>query len=667
MERNPKKPSLAETHPELAKQWHPTKNGDLSPEDFISGSGKKVWWFCDKGEDHVWEKRIVDQTEVNKCPFCNNRKLSLTNSLKTKFPEIAQQWHPTKNNNLKPSDVIYSSGKKVWWKCSKAEDHEWQTTIEKRTSGTNCPFCSGSKADNKNNLKAKRPLLAKEWHPTKNGKLKPEDITPRSDQKVWWKCPVAEDHVFLSSPNRRLSYEKKRITFSCPFCRGLKVSKSNSLYHQNPIITKQWHPTKNQELTPKDVTTGSSIKVWWKCPKAEDHEWLERVGSRSTKKSCPFCEGQRVSKTNSFAINYPELVKLWHPTKNKDLNPEDFVSGSGKKVWWKCNDFDDHDHKTMIYTKVKGHGCPYCTGRKQTKSVSFGVKHPDIAKQWHPSKNGKKSPFDVSEFSHDNIWWKCPVAEDHVWQATPATRSRKPLCPMCASSRIVESNSFYSKYPDLVKEWDFEFNKKLNPRILAPTSDKKVWWKCNISSDHRWKTSIVARTNAGTGCPYCTLTPQSKQELIITFELLKFFKDINPKGYKTRLNGVLRAIDIFIPDLNLAIEFDGSYWHKDKRAIDKIKSEMLMDEGYQVIRIREQPLKKIHENDIISKLPYNGKEISDNILKRILELYPVKGPLKQKIQNYISKDGLQNEKALDKYIDQILEEKAASRSISYNS
>ena len=123
MERNPKKPSLAETHPELAKQWHPTKNGDLSPEDFISGSGKKVWWFCDKGEDHVWEKRIVDQTEVNKCPFCNNRKLSLTNSLKTKFPEIAQQWHPTKNNNLKPSDVIYSSGKKVWWKCSKAEDH----------------------------------------------------------------------------------------------------------------------------------------------------------------------------------------------------------------------------------------------------------------------------------------------------------------------------------------------------------------------------------------------------------------------------------------------------------------------------------------------------------------------------------------------------------------
>ena len=28
-----KKKSLAETHPEVAKQWHPTKNGNLTPFD----------------------------------------------------------------------------------------------------------------------------------------------------------------------------------------------------------------------------------------------------------------------------------------------------------------------------------------------------------------------------------------------------------------------------------------------------------------------------------------------------------------------------------------------------------------------------------------------------------------------------------------------------------
>lgn len=88
---------------------------------------------------------------------------------------------------------------------------------------------------------------------------------------------------------------------------------------------------------------------------------------------------------------------------------------------------------------------------------------------------------------------------------------------------------------------------------------------------------------------------------------------------------------------------------------------MLMDEGYQVIKIREQPLKKIHENDIVCKLPYNVKEITDNILKKIMELYKVKDSMKLKIENYISKDGLQNEKALNRYIDQILTQKAKKK------
>ena len=137
------------------------------------------------------------------------------------------------------------------------------------------------------------------------------------------------------------------------------------------------------------------------------------------------------------------------------------------------------------------------------------------------------------------------------------------------------------------------------------------------------------------------------------------FKDINPKGYKTKINGKIKAIDIFIPLLKLVIEFDGSYWHKDKLALDKIKSEMLMDEGYKVIRIREEPLKKIHENDIVSTHPYNGKEITDNILKRILETNDIfKIPMLNKMYEYLKKDGLQNEKGLDRYIDQILTEKA---------
>lgn len=36
----PKGKSLAEVHPDLASQWHPTKNVDLTPFDVTKGSGK---------------------------------------------------------------------------------------------------------------------------------------------------------------------------------------------------------------------------------------------------------------------------------------------------------------------------------------------------------------------------------------------------------------------------------------------------------------------------------------------------------------------------------------------------------------------------------------------------------------------------------------------------
>ena len=87
-------------------------------------------------------------------------------------------------------------------------------------------------------------------------------------------------------------------------------------------------------------------------------------------------------------------------------------------------------------------------------------------------------------------------------------------------------------------------------------------------------------------------------------------------------------------------------------------SELLVDEGYKVIRIREKPLKKIHENDIISTHPYDGKRITDNILTRILDLFELDSKTASRIKNYLEKDSLQNEKGLNRYIDKILREKA---------
>ena len=142
---------------------------------------------------------------------------------------------------------------------------------------------------------------------------------------------------------------------------------------------------------------------------------------------------------------------------------------------------------------------------------------------------------------------------------------------------------------------------------------------------------------------------------------MKFFNNIDPKGFKTRLDGRLRAIDIYIPKLNLCIEFDGSYWHKNKRELDKIKSEMLLEEGFELIRVREEPLKKIYDTDVISKKPYNGKEVTNDILTMILSIFELDAKLVSKIKAYQSKDGLQNEKGLEKYIDKMLTKKAEKK------
>ena len=131
-------PPLSETSPELLMYWHPTKNQDITPSDVTLKSFRKVWWKCPKGVDHEWQncvRYVVDKDgKFLGCPFCKNKRVSITNSLSTKCPEIAAQWHPTKNGSLLPSSVPYTSSKSVWWQCDKNPSHVWRRPINQRVT-----------------------------------------------------------------------------------------------------------------------------------------------------------------------------------------------------------------------------------------------------------------------------------------------------------------------------------------------------------------------------------------------------------------------------------------------------------------------------------------------------------------------------------------------------
>jgi len=208
-------------------------------------------------------------------------KATTKHNLQIYNPSLAKEWHPTKNGSLTPRDVREGSGKKVWWLCTNG--HEWPAIVFKRSHGNGCPYCAGQKVNDENCLQTVNPALAKEWHPTKNGSLTPRDVTAGSSKKVWWLC--AKGHEWPAIVSDRSNGN------GCPYCAGRKVNDENCLQTTNPTLAKEWHPTKNGSLTPRDVMAGSNKKVWWLC--TNGHEWPALVSNRSKGRGCPYCYRQR--------------------------------------------------------------------------------------------------------------------------------------------------------------------------------------------------------------------------------------------------------------------------------------------------------------------------------------------------------------------------------------
>ena len=67
----------------------------------------------------------------------------------------------------------------------------------------------------------------------------------------------------------------------CPFCAGVRVSVTACLSTRNPEIAAEWYPTKNGDLTPRDLVAGSTHVAWWKCDKGPDHEWQAPLSKRT--------------------------------------------------------------------------------------------------------------------------------------------------------------------------------------------------------------------------------------------------------------------------------------------------------------------------------------------------------------------------------------------------
>ncbi len=264
----------------------------------------------------------------------------------------------------------------------------------------------------------------------------------------------------------------------------------------------EWDYEKNGSIDPLTIADHSNKKFYWICPKGHP-SYLMPVTKRTLGHGCPVCSNHKIIKgINDFETTDPELMQEWFWEENdKEGNdPNTFSSGSSRLAWWKCKKCGNA-WRASVSNRTRIHsGCPYCANLKVKKGFNdLATVRPDLAVEWDYEKNAPLRPDEIVAFYSKKVWWRCKKC-GNSWYISPNARSKRG-CPYCCNHVKIEGfNDFGSQYPELVKEWDFEKNKKL-PSQYASGSDRRVWWKCE--KGHSWKASINSRAK-GCGCPVCS-------------------------------------------------------------------------------------------------------------------------------------------------------------------
>lgn len=597
---------LATLRPDLTAEWHP--DNSISPSEVTLHSRKNIKWVCQKG--HTWNTSVSNRTgHGTGCPYCARRKAwPGFNDLQTLYPDIAALWHP--DNELKPTDVTPGCKKKVKWICDKG--HEYEQRIFHKVNGHQCPYCS-NKAVLKgfNDLQTTHPEVTAEWHP--DNRISPSEVTYGSLKKVKWMCN--KGHTYEQHINHHVNGG------GCPYCAGQKVLVGfNDLATLYPDLVPLWHP--NNTLTPSEVTVSSNKIITWICEKG--HTYEQRIYAKTSGYGCPYCSNQKLLPGfNDFATHYPDLIPRWHP--DNPLKPTDISYGSTKKIKWLCP--NGHTYERSISEQTKNPTCPFCESKHTKILAGFNdieTLYPDITKEWHP--NNKLKPSEVGIYSNHRVKWICE--KGHTYERIIWQRIQGQACPYCSGKKAYPGETdLATTHPNIAAEFDFEKNAPLLPTELRAGSPQKIWWKCEHG--HSWQARINTRTNEGCNCPICNRNKRvSLPEYIIFWYLNQLPTEISQSYQADFLLGN-REVDIFIPEFDIAIEYDGLAWHngrdKDNLFHDRLKDFMLNDQCIRTIRVREKGLPFTGTEWIIETEPNkdytNLEPVIDEIFWIITEIY----------------------------------------------
>lgn len=289
-----------------------------------------------------------------------------------------------------------------------------------------------------------------------------------------------------------------------------------------------------------------------------------------------------------YIIDNPDLMAEWDWEKNNavSLNPKSLTISSKKMAHWICN--KGHTWTTTIaHRGIGGTNCPYCANKKILVGFNdLASQFPQLIEEWDWAKNNELNIFPQKVYfgSSKKVHWIC--LKGHSWSASINHRTfRVTNCPYCSNKKILAGyNDLKSQRPDLMEEWDFKRN-VLDPEKIAVLSPKKAYWIC--SRGHNYEKPIYNRAK-GIGCPFCTRAKSTSfPEQCFYYYIKKVYPDTISR-YKDIFKNSME-LDIYIPSARIGIEYDGIFWHSDKKSLlrEETKYRICKENGIKLFRIKE--------------------------------------------------------------------------------
>lgn len=404
------------------------------------------------------------------------------------------------------------------------------------------------------------PHLASRWDYTRNNDLglTPEGTPSASKSKMYWLCGNGHDHSSLASP----AYIKK--SEGCPVCYGRQVWPGfNDFASMNPGRAAFWDYSKNDN-DPEFYTASSNKKAWFTCERG--HSFNIGLNSVALGRWCRYCaRNVTQSGVNDIASMRPDLLDIWDENLNVDpeVQPDNISVASHQKVYWKCRDYS-HSWLSSISYVATGGGCSVCAGRQVLAGFNdFASKTPSKAKFWDYTKNEDR-PENVAANSGKYFWFTCENSHEFRRNLCDIT-SNGFWCPYCSGKIADPSTCLAAVYPDLVCEWSPENSK--TPYEVLPFSSYRATWVCKDDSEHTWAAYVYSRTGKFmSGCPSCN-RPGSKAQYEISSIIRSYLPDCEVFDDYVGLCRGKQQVDIYIKDLNIALEYNGLVWHSDNPKI----------------------------------------------------------------------------------------------------